>query len=57
MDSVGSVLILIGSDVSLWVLKGPYSSFCVLMDSNETLWVLKSPYLTLLTLIGPYGSL
>ena len=57
MDSVGSVLTLIGSDVSLWVHKGPYSSFCVLMDSNGTLWVLISSYSTLLTSMGLYGSL
>ena len=42
---------------SLWVLMGPYRSFCALMDSNGFSCVLIGPYASLWVLVGPYKSL
>ena len=34
MGLYGSFCILIGFDVSLWVLRGPYASLRIVMDPN-----------------------
>ena len=52
MESSGSLCVLIGPDVCLWVLMGPCKCLFFFTEFDEFLWVLSVPFVSFWILMG-----